>query len=71
MKPEAVEALNGAMGCGILPYAFQPQLPWFRSLEGYAPYDELLRERATRVETIRAELLAVEAANRELLSGRP
>ena len=68
LKPEAVEALQGAMNCGILPYAFQPDLPWFRSLEGYAPYDELLRERARRVETIRRELTELETANRQLLA---
>jgi adenylate cyclase len=69
LKPEAVEALAGAMDCGILPYAFQPSLPWFRSLEGYARYDGLLRERAHRVEAIGAELLALETANRDLLAG--
>ena len=44
-----------------MPFGFLPQLPWFRSLEGYAPYDELLRERARRIERIRTELLQLEA----------
>ena len=60
-KEEAVRALQAAMRCGELPYGFFPQLPWFRSLEGYAPYDELLRERARRIERIRTELLQLEA----------
>jgi hypothetical protein len=59
-KDEAVRALQAAMRCGELPYGFFPQLPWFRSLEGYAPYDELLRERARRIERIRNELLQLE-----------
>ena len=29
-KDEAVDALAGAMRCGDLPPAFQPQLPWFK-----------------------------------------
>ena len=62
LKDEAVDALRGAMRCGDLPYGFRPQLPWFRSLEGYAPYDELLRERGRRVEKIRAQLLQLEAS---------
>jgi hypothetical protein len=60
LKEEAVRALQAAMRCGELPYGFFPQLPWFRELEGYAPYDELLRERARRVEGIRNELLQLE-----------
>ena len=62
LKDEAVDALQGAMRCGELPAAFQPQLPWFRDLEGYPPYDALVRERERRVERIRAELLALEAS---------
>jgi hypothetical protein len=63
LKEEAVRALQAAMRCAELPYGFFPQLPWFRSLEGYAPYDELLRERARRIERIRTELLQLEANN--------
>ena len=62
LKEEAVAALRNAMRCGDLPYGFWPQLPWFRSLEGYAPYDALLRERATRVAQARDELERMEAA---------
>jgi TolB-like protein/tetratricopeptide (TPR) repeat protein len=62
LKEEAVAALRNALRCGDLPYGFWPQLPWFRSLEGYAPYDALLRERATRVAQARDELERMQAA---------
>jgi hypothetical protein len=61
LKDEAVDALRGALRCGDLPWAFEPGLPWFRSLEGYPPYDELLRERERRVARIRAELDQLDA----------
>jgi TolB-like protein len=61
LKDEAVDAIEAALRCGDLPPAFQPQLPWFRELEGYAPYDALLDERARRVERTRGELLRLEA----------
>ena len=61
LKDEAVVALRGAMRCGELPPVFLPQLPWFRELDGYAPYEELKRERETRIERIRAELFEIEA----------
>ena len=63
-RDEAVHALQVAMRCGELPYAFQPQLPWFRRLEGHPPYDALLRERERRVEKIRAELLRLEVSDK-------
>ena len=63
LKEEAVRALQAAMRCGDMPFGFWPQLPWFRSLEGYAPYDELLRERARRTERIRNELLQLEVTD--------
>jgi hypothetical protein len=63
LQAEAVRALRAAMRCADLPYGFWPQLPWFRSLEGYAPYDELLRERERRVARLRTELLALEASD--------
>ena len=69
LREEAVDALQGALRCGDLPFGFQPQLPWFRSLEGYAPYDRLLQERARRVERIRAELLRLEAEAAAARSG--
>jgi hypothetical protein len=62
LKDEAVAALTLAMRCGDMPFGFWPQLPWFRSLEGYEPYDALLKERQARVERIRGELLEMEAA---------
>ncbi len=62
LKDEAVDALQGALRCGDLPPGFQPQLPWFRNLEGYPPYDTLVRERERRVEDIKAELLRLEGS---------
>jgi adenylate cyclase len=61
LKEEAVDALGGAMRCGELPPVFLPQLPWFRALDGYAPYEALKREREARIERIRPELLRIEA----------
>ena len=66
LRDEAVEALRGALRCGDLPGAFEPSLPWFRSLEGHAPYDALLRERQQRVQRIRGTLERLEA---DLLDG--
>ena len=60
LKDEAVEALKGAMRCGDLPPTFQPQLPWFRQLDGYPPYEALKRERERRIERISAELIRIE-----------
>jgi len=62
LQEEAVDALQGALRCGDLPPTFQPQLPWFRSLEGYPPYDALLQERARRVQSIETQLLALESS---------
>ncbi|HQR48421.1 MAG TPA: tetratricopeptide repeat protein, partial [Steroidobacteraceae bacterium] len=60
LKSEAVDALRNAMRCSDLPFGFRPELPWFKSLEGYRPYDELVQERERRVGRIRAELLALD-----------
>jgi TolB-like protein len=60
LKDEAVAALRTALSCGDLPWGFLPQLPWFKALEGYAPYDALLEERARRIDKIRAELVRLE-----------
>ncbi len=60
LKDEAVQALRRALECADLPFGFWPRLPWFKALEGYPPYDELLRERERRVAAIRAQLLALE-----------
>lgn len=59
-KEEAVRVLELALRCGDLPFGFWPQLPWFRQLEGYAPYDALLREREARIVQLRGELLRLE-----------
>jgi hypothetical protein len=48
------------MRCGDLPPAFQPQLPWFRQLDGYPSYEAVKRERERRIERIRAELIMIE-----------
>jgi len=61
LEEEAVTALGGAMRCGDLPPGFLPQLPWFRALDGYAPYEALKREREARIERIRPELLRIES----------
>ena len=60
LKDEAVDALKGALRCGDLPPTFQPQLPWFRQLDGYPPYEAVKRERERRIEKIRAELIKIE-----------
>ena len=62
LREEAVEALREAMKRAPLPFDFRPELPWFRSLEGYPPYDEILRERARRIAGIRAEMDRLEPA---------
>jgi hypothetical protein len=64
LKAEAVAALKHAMHCGDMPFGFWPQLPWFRSLEGYPPYDALLKERQARVTRIRGDLLQLETEAR-------
>ncbi len=61
LRDETVKALESSLDCGDLPYHFQPALPWFKSLEGYAPYDALVRERARRIAVSRKELLRMEA----------
>lgn len=70
LKGEAVAALKEALRCGDLPFSFQPELPWFRSLEGYPPYDELVRERDRRITVIRAEMSQLESEP-NALPGRP
>jgi len=61
LREETVDALRGAQRCGELPPGFMPQLPWFRALDGYAPYEALKREREKRIERIRPELERIEA----------
>jgi len=60
LRQEAVDALRRAMHCSDVPFGFLPQLPWFKALEGYPPYDELLREYEKRVTAVRAELTALD-----------
>jgi tetratricopeptide (TPR) repeat protein len=60
LKDEAVNALNGAQRCGDLPPGFLPQLPWFKALDGYPPYEKLKREREARIVRIGPELLRIE-----------
>jgi TolB-like protein len=59
-RAEAVDALAGAQRCGDLPPGFLPQLPWFKALDGYPPYEKLERERENRIEKIRPVLLQIE-----------
>ena len=40
---------------------FYPQLPWFKSLEGYPAYDRLMAERRRRIDKAHAEMLQLEA----------
>jgi len=54
----AVELLRQSLRWSDLPPGFQPQLPWFKSLEGHPGYDALVRERAARIEQVRAKMLA-------------
>jgi TolB-like protein/TPR repeat protein len=61
LREEAVDALQGAQRCGELPPGFMPQLPWFRAMDGYAPYEALKREREARIARIRPELERIEA----------
>jgi Tfp pilus assembly protein PilF len=61
MKAEAVEFLRQALRTAELPPDFEPAMPWFRSLEGYAPYDELLREFRARQAHAREGMLALDA----------
>jgi TolB-like protein len=70
LKDEAVDALKEAMRCGDLPFSFQPELPWFRSLEGYPPYDELVRERERRIVLVRAAMSKLESDPNALAPGR-
>ena len=61
LRDEAVDALAGAQRCGELPPGFMPQLPWFRAMDGYAPYEALKREREARIARVRPELERIEA----------
>jgi tetratricopeptide (TPR) repeat protein len=60
----AVELLRQALRWSDLPPGFQPQLPWFKSLEGHPGYDALVRERSARIEQVRAKMLASKPADK-------
>jgi hypothetical protein len=60
-KDEAVKLLQELMRWQDVPFGFAPGLPWFKSLEGYAPYDTLIAERAQRVKKARDGMLALDA----------
>ena len=66
-KPSACSSSR----CADLPFGFWPQLPWFRQLEGYAPYDALLREREARIVQLRGELLAIDPAGQVAITPGP
>jgi hypothetical protein len=61
LNDEAVAALRDALRCGDLPFGFEPELPWFKALEGHPDYDALLQERARRVAQARRDMLVLEA----------
>ena len=60
-KDEAVTALRTAFKLAHLVWGFDPQLPWFRSLEGHPGYAEVLAERQRRIDQARTEMRAIEA----------
>jgi tetratricopeptide (TPR) repeat protein len=60
-KSEAVRALKSEFDRAPLVFMFHPQLLWFRSLEGFAAYDQLLAERKRRVDQAHAEMRQLEA----------
>jgi len=60
-KDEAVGALRSVLERGHLIAWFDPELPWFRSLEGHPGYAEVLAERQRRIAQARMEMRALEA----------
>ena len=63
MRDEAVATLQRLFERQPLVDFFHPELPWFKSLEGYPPYDRLMAERKRRVESARAEMIRMDAGN--------
>jgi hypothetical protein len=59
----AIDVLEQMMRLYHLPPGFRPELPWYRSLEGVARYDAILRERAARIEQSRVSLAEFEQAS--------
>jgi tetratricopeptide (TPR) repeat protein len=62
LKDEAVELLEQAMLAADIPFGFEPDLPWFRSLQGHPKYDALVRELKTRIAHAREGMLALDAS---------
>jgi TolB-like protein/tetratricopeptide (TPR) repeat protein len=60
-QDEAVTALRRVLKHSHLIVPFDPQLPWFRSLEGHPGYAEVLAERQRRIDQARTEMRALEA----------
>ena len=60
-QDEAVTALRRVFEHSHLIVPFDPQLPWFRSLEGHPGYAEVLAERQRRIDQARTEMRALEA----------
>ncbi len=60
-QDEAVTALRRVLKYSHLIVPFDPQLPWFRSLEGHPGYAEILAERQRRIDQARTEMRALEA----------
>jgi hypothetical protein len=56
-----VRALRSVLERAHLIVPFDPQLPWFRSLEGHPGYAQLLAERQRRIDEARTEMRALEA----------
>jgi adenylate cyclase len=61
LKDEAVATLGRLFDRLPLVEWFHPELPWFKSLEGYAPYDRLMVERKRRIGSARAAMLRMDA----------
>jgi adenylate cyclase len=61
LKDEAVELLEQALLAADIPVGFEPDLPWFRSLEGHPKYDAQLRELNARIARAREGMLALDA----------
>jgi hypothetical protein len=64
-QDEAVTALQSVFEHSHLIVPFDPQPPWFRSLEGHAGYSQLLAERQRRIDQARAEMRALETQHPE------
>ncbi|MFO1393082.1 MAG: tetratricopeptide repeat protein [Steroidobacteraceae bacterium] len=61
LKDEAVATLGRLFERLPLVEWFHPESPWFKTLEGYAPYDRLMTERSRRIGSARAAMLRMDA----------